>query len=176
MALCSAQEGAGLVAKLLDGVDCNMRLFSELGYRGLTAPGSTILVALTILLTIYVGVIGLKLVLGWAPLRVGDFTVAALKIGLVLVLATDWPSYQRLVFDALFQGLEQLAAAVVHNVVSSEIAGPFVALQAAFDELQASASFFQHNGPALVSPFSGGTPFAAAALNLGSYLMLFSTL
>src|SRR4051812_29870531 len=114
--MCANQEGIGLVQNLLQGVDCNMRLVSELGYQALAAPGSQIATALTIALTLYVAVIGLKLMLGMAPLRIGELTVTALKIGVVLALATDWPAYQQLVFDSLFHGPEQLAGSLMQSV------------------------------------------------------------
>ena len=176
--LCPGHAVPGLVASLLGSVDCNVRAMTELGYRAIAAPGSELSLALTGLLTLYVGMLGVRMMLGLAPLRIGDFTVAAFKIGLVLALATSWPSYQQLVFDTLFQGPAQLTQTLMQAIMpGSAVQGdPFAGLQAAFDEMQASATFFMRIGPAVSSPLSGGIPFAAASLNLASYLMLFAML
>lgn len=177
--LCPDHAVPGLVASLLGSVDCNVRAMTELGYRAIAAPGSELSLALTGLLTLYVGMLGVRMMLGLMPLRIGEFTVAAFKIGLVLALATSWPSYQQLVFDTLFQGPAQLTQSLMKAITpaGSAVQGdPFAGLQAAFDEMQTSATFFMRIGPAVSSPLSGGIPFAAASLNLASYLMLFAML
>jgi type IV secretion system protein VirB6 len=108
---------------------------------------------------------------------VGELTLSMLKIGVVLALATNWPAYQQVVFNALFDGPEQLSGFIFGAIIPGRgFGGPFDGLQAAFDALQNAAGFLVHSGPALVSPWSGGTAFAGASLNLAAYLMLFSTL
>jgi type IV secretion system protein VirB6 len=169
----------GVVQSLLGTVDCNVRVMSQAGYQAVTGPNSELAAALTTLLTIYVAVYGLRLLLGQAPLRIGDTTVAALKIGLILALATSWPTYQQVVFDTLFKGPEQLAASMMGAMQppGSLLRGnPFDGLQVAYDQLQASALFFQRITPAAASPFTGGAGFAAFSLNAASYLMMFATL
>jgi type IV secretion system protein VirB6 len=176
---CSAHVDLGLVENLLSTVDCNVRAVSELGYRAVSAPGSQLAAALTILMTLYIAVFGLRVLLGLAPLRVGDLTVTVLKIGLVLALVTSWSTYQHVVFDTLFRGPEQLAASMMGAMQpgNSRLRGnPFDGLQISYDQLQAAAAFFVRISPAAVSPFSGGVAFAGLTLNLASYMMLFSTL
>jgi type IV secretion system protein VirB6 len=176
---CPTHADFGLVENLLNSVDCNVRTVSELGYRAVTAPDSQLALALTIMLTIYVGVFGLRLLLGTAPLRIGDLTVTTLKIGLVLAMATSWSTYQHVVFDTLFRGPEQLAASMMGSMQppNSQLRGnPFDGLQTVYDQLQASAAFFVRISAAAASPFSGGAPFAAFSLNLASFMMLFTTL
>ena len=84
-------------------------------------------------------------------MRVGDLTVTALKIGLVLALATSWPTYQQVVFDTLFRGPEQIAASMMGAMQppNSQLRGnPFDGLQIAYDQLQAAAAFFVRISPA----------------------------
>jgi len=169
----------GLVSGLLSSVDCNVRTMSEMGYHAVTGQNSQLALALTTLLTLYVAVLGLRLMLGLAPLRVGDVTVTALKIGLILALATSWPTYQQVVFETLFTGPEQLAGSMMGAMQpqGSLFSGnPFDSLQVAYDQLQASVLFFNRVSPASASPFTGGVAFAAFSLNLASYLMIFATL
>lgn len=176
---CAAQTDLGMVENLLTTVDCNVRVVSELGYRAVSAPDSQLALALTIMLTIYVAVFGLRLLLGMGSMRIGDLTVTVLKLGLVLAMATSWPTYQHVVFDTLFRGPEQLAASMMGAMQppGSLLRGnPFDGLQISYDQLQAAAAFFVRISPAAVSPFSGGAPFAAFSLNLASFLMLFATL
>ena len=176
---CPTPLDLGLVENLLTSVDCNVQAVSELGYRAVAAPDSQLAVALTIMLTIYVAVFGLRLLMGTAPLRVGDLTVTALKIGLVLAMATSWPTYQHVLFDTLFRGPEELAASMMGAMQppNSLLRGnPFDGLQVSYDQLQAAAAFFVRISPATASPFTGGVPFAAFGLNIASFMMLFTTL
>lgn len=167
----------GMVRGLLDTVDCNVRAISEAGY-GALAHGE-FGVALTVLLTLYIGFIGFQLMLGRSPLRIGELTVSALKIGALLTLATSWPTYQQLVFDVLFRGPEQLGATMIGAmrpagpILSN---GPFAGLQAAYDELQASAAYLTGHSIGLASPLQGGAAGAALALNASALLMLLTSL
>lgn len=173
---CAAAE-TGLVDGLLTSVDCHIGTLVETGYGALAGPDSHLLAALTAVLTIYVAALGLRLMLGLGVLRVGDLTLTAVKIGMVLALASNWPLYQRLVFETLFHGPEQLAGELL---LGSAAAKPLDAvrggLQMAFDEMQAAAAFYAQKTPGGASPWLGGAGFSAAALNLSSVLMLVSTL
>jgi type IV secretion system protein VirB6 len=114
-----------------------------------------------------------------APLRVGDMTVMALKLGLVLTLMTSWPTYQHLVYETLFRGPEQIAASVMMAIQpeNSRLRGnPFDALQLAYDQMQAAATFFARTSPPTASPFTGGPAFAAFSMNISALLALLTTL
>lgn len=175
---CSpAASDLPLVDGLLTSVDCNVTDLVQSGYGAIAGPGSTLIAGLTVLLTIYIAVMGLRLMLGLGTLRVGDLTIAAVKIGAVLALAANWPLYHQLVFETLFRGPEQLAGQVlggsgpdgpIHNLRGQ--------LQSAFDDMQASAVFYAQRSPGSASPWIGGPSFAAAALNLSSVMMLMATL
>jgi type IV secretion system protein VirB6 len=84
----------GMVQNLLASVDCNVRGLSEAGYGALAAGNSPMSAILTLMLTLYIAFVGYRMLVGRTPLRVGDLTVGALKIGAVLALATSWPTYQ----------------------------------------------------------------------------------
>src|SRR4051812_4166165 len=176
---CLDCKTLGLVRSLLTDVDCHISAVSQAGYQAVAAPGSQIALGLTAIMTIYVAVFGLRLLLGMAPLRVGDMTVMALKLGLVLTLMTSWPTYQHLVYETLFRGPEQIAASVMGAIQpeNSRLRGnPFDGLQLAYDQMQAAAAFFARVGPATASPFTGGPAFAAFSLNMSALLALLTTL
>ena len=176
---CAAIGGeAGLIQGLLGSVDCNVQALSSAAYAAVSGPDSQVGLILTALLTIYVAVLGLRLLLGYAPLRIGEITVTALKLGVVLALATSWPTYQSLVFDSLFKGPEQLGANIIAAIQPSDSllgGNPFDGLQVVYDQLQVAAAFFARSAGPGVSPLTGGAPFAAFSLNAASNLMLLST-
>lgn len=171
--------GTGLVQGLLTSVDCNVISMVETGYATLARPDSPVAAALTILLTLYIAVLGFRLMIGRAPLRIGDLTLTFLKIGVVLALATNWPIYQQLVFDTLFRGPEQLAAGMMEAIQPAGSIfrrNPFDGLQIAYDELQRSAAFFAQRVVGQASPLLGGDGFGAFALNVSAFTLLMTTL
>ncbi|HEX2560194.1 type IV secretion system protein [Phenylobacterium sp.] len=169
----------GMVRGLLTSVDCNVQGMAEAGYAALAQPGSPLALALTLLLTIYIALFGFRLLVGRASLRIGDLTMTALKIGAVLALATNWPTYQQLVFDTLFRGPEQLAGSILGTMQGPAAvlgANPFQALQVVYDEMQSSAAFLSGRTLGAPSPLQGGPAFAAFALNTSAFLMLMTSL
>ena len=168
-----------IVRALLGVVDCNVRDLVHTGYASLFAPGSALTGLLTALLTIYVAIIGFQLLIGRTQLRVSDFALNAIKLGAVLALATQWDAYQTLVYGALFQGPQQLAASMLSTVQpdGSMFRGDvFDGLQRAFDDLSnAGAGFAAHTQPS-ASPLMGGTGFGAVLLNASASILLLSSL
>ncbi len=177
-ALCpAAAADTPLVRGLLDGVDCNVQGLSAEGYAALARPDGAVLPVLTTLLTLYVAFIGLRLLTGRGGLTVGGATVSVLKIGVVLLLATSWGTYQTVVYDALFRGPADLAARMLSAVqpAGSAFRGdPFAGLQAAHDVITGAASAYAGRAGA-ASPLLGGVAFSAAALNGSAFLLLMST-
>lgn len=177
---CAAPSAdLGLVQGLLTSVDCNVQTMAEVGYHALSGPNSQVAVALTAMLTIYVAVLGLRLLMGLTPLRVGDVTMMVIKLAVVLALATNWPTYQGLVFNTLFQGPAELGRSVMGALQqggSSLGADPFGGLQVAYDQIQLAAAYFARTGSIVTSPLTGGPPFAAFSLTIASYLMMLATL
>ena len=177
-ALCpAAAPDAPLVRALMDGVDCNVQGLTAEAYAALARPDGPVLPVLTALLTLYVAFIGLRLILGQGGLTVGGATVAVLKIGLVLLLATSWGPYQTVVYEALFHGPADLAARMLGSVqpAGSAFRGdPFAGLQATWDVLTRAAGAYAGRAGA-ASPLMGGVAFSAAALNGSAVLLLLST-
>jgi type IV secretion system protein VirB6 len=178
--LCPAPDPAlSLVRSLTFTVDCNVQGLSQSAYGLLSQPGSAVNAALFGLLTLYVAFIGYRLLLGRTPLRVGDLTLSALKIGFVVVLATNWGVYQTLIYNTLFQGPAQVATSLLSTVQPEGSAfrgDPFDGLQIAFDQLSLSAGAFAGKAGPQSATMQGGPGFAAFGLNGSAYLLLLSTL
>jgi type IV secretion system protein VirB6 len=140
---CAApRDDLGLVKGLLETVDCNIREGVQGGYAALFGPTSPLTAVITVLLTIYVALIGLRLLTGRTDLRVGDLPMIGLKIGAVVLLTTSWTTYQGLVFGALFDGPAQVADQLLVNMPASATTGPvdlFSRLQTTFDALTGAA-------------------------------------
>lgn len=112
MAVCPAFDPAGPYVTGLTGfVDCQVQALGEDGYRAL-GLGSSFGLALTGMLTIYVALLGYRMLLGETlTLRGGG--VAMVKIGFVLALAQQWPAYQALVYRVVIDGPSELANTVL---------------------------------------------------------------
>lgn len=155
-----------LVRGLLGVVDCNVQTMAHGGYSALFAPSAAFAGVLTAALVIYIALIGYRLMLGRSAMGVGDFALTAVKLGAVLALATQWATYQSVVYDTLFHGPEQLATSVLDGMQpqGSQFRGNvFVGLQRAFDDLSAGAASFANPTPQLGASSSGSTALAAAA-------------
>lgn len=103
--------GEAFAASALNAVDCQARAIASLGYQALAAPGSSISLVLTGLLTLFVALWGYRLMLGETP-GVRDGVVALAKIGIVLALATSWGTYRTLAHDVVLTGPTKLVAEV----------------------------------------------------------------
>ncbi len=144
MSSCTAVTDMGVVRDVLTAVDCNTRNFAQVGYESLTAANSSFQAALTLFLTIYIAVMGYRLLFGTGA-RLSDSPGIALKIGAVLALLTSWNLFQTLVFDVAQRAPIQIAALIsaptVGQVTSFDPAG---ALQTAFDQLSGASAAFSH--------------------------------
>ncbi|MBV9841255.1 MAG: type IV secretion system protein [Sphingomonadaceae bacterium] len=123
---------------LLMTVDCNSRLFAEAGFRALSDQGGFFPAALTALLTIYVALLGYRLLFGIGGARVAEGPLTALKIGAIMALTLNWATFQTLVFDVAYKAPVELARTVGGPMGPRD--GDLVgAAQADYDELIADA-------------------------------------
>jgi type IV secretion system protein VirB6 len=110
--LCQAPpNGAGFLSGALNFIDCQTQTIGEIGYQALAEPGSAVSLALTALLTIFVAIFGIRLLLGRTP-DFGEVIIAAIKVGIVLMLATSWAGYRTTVYDLVLKAPAELAASV----------------------------------------------------------------
>ena len=173
----------GLVHDILESVDCNVQLYSAAGYQALAGPGSPLPPALTALLTIYVALLGYRMLFAVEGTRLSQAPLIALKIGAILALTLNWSVFQTLVFNVGAQ-----APLEIGRVISRPMAmdgrrlaeDPVRGLQATYDELSADAADLQRK-TALTAPGAqgivpGGNEAATVAdLRHAAAALLFST-
>ncbi|MBA3676743.1 MAG: type IV secretion system protein [Sphingosinicella sp.] len=110
--VCSEPDStAGVAVRLSDFLDCQARALGENGFQAL-AGGPIGMSVLSGLLTIFIGLIGYRLILGEVPgIRHGvNWTI---RLGFVLALVTSWPAFQTLVYRVMADGPGEMAAIVL---------------------------------------------------------------
>lgn len=148
MAACARFDPLGpYVSNVLAWVDCRTLGLGEEAFRAL-GPGTAFGLALTGLLTIYVALIGYRLLLG-GELTVREGMFAALKIGLVLALSTQWPAWRVLVYDVATKTPEAAAAGLLR--ASGLGTGGSDTLAARVDGVNAALAAIISNTPAPVA-------------------------
>ncbi len=113
MAGCRALDpAAGPAQKMLSTVDCFMQSNVQSGYASLLGQGSSFGYILTIALTLYVAVVGYRLIFGRSSVSIGEMVPRLLLIGAILALTSSWATYQTLVYNVLTDGPEEIATMV----------------------------------------------------------------
>ncbi|MBV9528436.1 type IV secretion system protein [Sphingomonas sp.] len=166
---CTPPATDAFAARLLSDTDCQAFGLVERGYAALAQPGGTISTALTGLLIIAVAFFGYRLLLG-RGLILSDAVALTLKIGVVLLIATSWQSWQSLAYDGLARAPTQVAGDVLTGIGAQS---PLDSLQSAIDSL-ANATVGYRMRAGIASPLVGGPAAAAAALNISSVLLTLS--
>lgn len=111
MACPTVQTGQEFLANALAHVDCQAQTIGSYGFAALATPGSPVSLALTSLLTIFIALFGIRLLLGY-PMGTRDVVGDALKLGIVLTLATSWPAWRIVGYDLVVHGPGQIAQAI----------------------------------------------------------------
>lgn len=99
------------VSGLLGYLDCQAVTLGAQGYMALASPGSSVSLLLAALLTIFVALIGYRMLFGETP-GVREGVLSFVKIGLVLAFATSWPAYRTVVFDVVLRAPADLAGEI----------------------------------------------------------------
>ena len=168
---CAAPNGPGLAARLLADTDCQSFGLVARGYTALSQPGGPVAATLTGLLVLAVAFFGYRLLLGRGLLLV-DVVSLAVKIGVVLVLATSWEAWQAVAYDTFARAPVRLAGEMLTGLNAMD---PIAGLQAALDGLE-DASIGYRTRAGIASPLVGGPAAAAMTLNLSSYFLTLSIL
>ncbi len=107
----SLAPDSAFVSGVLGYVDCEAQALGLGGWQGMTGAGSANTLILTGMLTIFIALIGYRMLLGETPtLREG--VVAMAKIGIVLALATSWSAFRTLAYDVAMQGPAEIATQI----------------------------------------------------------------
>lgn len=168
--LCSSQPTSGLIATLLANTDCQASGLVERGYSALSSPGAATAAMLTSLMVIAIALYGYRLLLGHG-LNISEVVRLAIQLGVVLLLAASWSSFQSLAYDAVAREPSRIASELI---VAIEAPAPLAGVQIALDRIeQANVGWRTRAG--IASPLVGGAPTAAMALNASSFLLTLST-
>ena len=195
MAKCAAIDAtAGSAETMVNTVDCYMQSTVQAGYANLLGPGSVFGYALTIALTVYVAIVGYRLIFGRSTLSMGEMAPRMLLIGAVLALTSNWATYQMLVYDVLTDGPQEIVSAI--NPSSSQgssvnqrvdmLSGRMVDLADAWTEFDAqpqnaapdAAVMAEQKGEADILPptVTGITAIIAPKDSLGPNMLMLSAL
>jgi type IV secretion system protein VirB6 len=190
MANCTAiNPAAGSAETMVNTVDCYMQSNVQAGYAQLLGAGSAFSYALTIALTLYVAIVGYRLIFGRSSLSISEMVPRMLLIGVVLALTSNWATYQVLVYDVLTDGPQEIASAInpgTHksaglNARIDVLSGRMVDLADAWTEFDARPEAAMPTDPktppeALPATAQGVTAFVAPKDSLGPNMLLMSAL
>ena len=181
---------AGSAETMVNAVDCYIQSTVQAGYANLLGQGSVFSVALTIALTIYVAIIGYRLIFGRSSLSVGEMMPRMIMIGAVLALTSNWATYQVLVYDVLTDGPQEIVRAI--NPADGDargiteridvLSGRMVDLADAWTEFDARPEQMLPGDATALAPdalpatVSGITAFVTPKDSLGPNMLLFSAL
>lgn len=175
---CAGLVGDGVIRGVLGAVDCETRTFAQAGYSALTSASSGFQFALTALLTIYVALIGYRMLFASNGARLSDAPGIALKIGAILALVTSWATFQTLVFDMAARAPGEIAAIVAAPLQQDRgalAADPVGGLQAAYNQLTQSATAFGKVAGPEAKVYSSPQAAAAEALSTASAVLFMTT-
>lgn len=101
---------AGPAETMVRTVDCFIQTNVQAAYAGLLGGGLG--TALTIALTLYVAIVGYRLIFGQSSLSMGEMAPRMVLIGALLALTSSWGTYQVLIYDVLTDGPEEIASMI----------------------------------------------------------------
>ncbi len=150
---CAPTDGTGLVAPLLDQVDCQVAAYVETTYNAMFGPFGFLEPALTGALTIYIAIYGFQLILGRSGLSLSGLAPKVLLIGLVLAFATRWGAYQAVFLNLFYGGADHIA-----SMLLSGGDGVFTRLDNVLRELIRLASEWNDTAINRASELANGLP------------------
>ncbi|UVO52824.1 type IV secretion system protein [Sphingomonas sp. SUN039] len=147
----------GLLGGLLDYLDCQTIALGGGGYQALAAPGSSVSLALTGLLTLFVALLGYRMLFGQTP-GVRDGFLSIIKIGIVLALAASWPAYQTLVYDVVLKAPAELATEIGAPAALPGVSGGLVQRLDGLDQAFLTLAVIEQTIPASAVVAGPGVP------------------
>lgn len=163
---CTQQPDQGIALQLLADADCHAFGLVEQGYAAISAPSGPVAATINSLLVIAVAVFGYRLMLGRGPMLT-DAVSLAIRMGIVLAIATSWNSFQVLAYDSFARAPVRLAGELITAIDSSD---PLVRLQQVLNSIEA-ASVGYRTRAGIASPLVGGPAASAMTLNLSSIIL-----
>jgi type IV secretion system protein VirB6 len=176
---CTTLVDDGVIRGVIATVDCQTRAYAQGGYMALTSGSPVFQALLTALLTIFVALIGYRMLFARGDTRLSDAPWIALRIGLILALVTSWSTFQTLVFDVADRAPVEIAAiasAPLQGSSGSSLAArPVDGLQAAYEELTQTAIAYGRVAGQDAKSYSSPQAAAAEAVGLATGVLFFSS-
>lgn len=169
-AFCSPSDADRFAARLLADADCQAFGLVERGYAALAQPGGTVSNALTGLMVIAVAFFGYRLLLGRGIL-LSNAVSLTVKIGVVLLIATSWESWQAVAYNGLARAPAEIASEMLVGIGAPN---PLESLEKALDDLAAAGVGYRTRA-GIASPWVGGPAAAAMTLNVSAVLLTLAT-
>lgn len=141
-----AELGGGIAAAL-NAVDCVASQVTSEAFGRLFAPGGSLGMVLTILLTLYVAFFAISLLLGRSNLSIRSLIPRMITLGLVLTFATSWVAYQSVVWNLAIGTPDYLATVLTGSagsatqVFAQKLDVVFLAVQQASEGQQDISAF-----------------------------------
>lgn len=167
---CAPSSADRFAARLLADADCQAFGLVERGYAALAQPGGVVSTALTGLLVIAVALFGYRLLLGRGML-LSNAVALTVKIGVVLLIATSWASWQAVAYNGLARAPTEVASEMLVGIGAPN---PLQSLEKGLDDLAAAGVGYRSRA-GIASPWVGGPAAAAMTLNVSAVLLTLGT-
>jgi len=164
MACPTIITGDAFLSRTIAHIDCQAQVIGSYGYLALGQPGSLASILVTGLLTLFIGLFGIRLLFGPPP-GARDLVMDVLKTGIVLTLAFSWPAFQTVVYEVTLKGPAGIASAIQSGVGGPSGAALIEQLQTtdnAITDLTAVGT--GRNTGELINRANGGASFQGSAL------------
>lgn len=163
---CNAPDADALAVELLAVADCHAFGLVERGYAALAAPQGPVSVGLNGLLVVAVAFFGYRLLLG-RGLVISEAVALTIKIGIVLMIASSWGTWQIIAYDTFARAPTRIAAELLGSIGAKD---PIAQLQIALDQLEAASTGYRSRA-GIASPLVGGPAASAMTLTLASLIL-----
>ena len=166
-------EGPAGIADALSKIDCLANDATAVSFGRLFGAHGSFQTALTIILTLYIGLLAFNLLTGRSALRLSVLTPRMMTLGLVLTFATSWIAYQSVVWNLATGAPDEIASVLVGSkgsatlLFAQQLDGFFTAISDAATQVAPVNPAVAAATPALASP--------ANLLSLGALIMLLGT-
>jgi len=163
MACPTVITGDRFLERTLTHIDCQAQSIGSWGYQSLAEPGSIGSIVMASLLTIFVALLGFRLMFGGSS-GARDIVFDVAKVGIVLTLAFSWPAYKVLVYDLVLAAPADIAASIGESASEAD-AGMISRLQQADNSIVNLTEIGTgRNTGAFVDETSPGATFEATAM------------
>src|SRR6476469_1422855 len=172
-------EGPAGVADALSKVDCMANEATAMSFGRLFGAHGSFQTALTIILTLYIGLLAFNLLTGRSALRLSVLTPRMMTLGLVLTFATSWIAYQTVVWNLATGAPDEIASVLVGSdgsattIFAQHLDGFFNAITEAASATQPNPAAAAANPAAIAAATSMTSP--ANILSIGALLLLLGT-